>query len=325
MVMVDTGSADNTPDIAARCGATVHCMDWPNDFSMARNAALEIAAADWHLVLDSDEWIVEGGKFLQELKLLPPEFVGQIQLHDCDFGTGAQHAGCATVRSWLSRLLPGQLRYEGRIHEQPVHKLPVFRTPLVVGHDGYRPRALAAKKGRNRRLLEAELRAHPQDPYLLYQLGKDADVYDEAELAARCFAAAWDRVESSAPWRLDLVVRWIRSLKGLGEHSQAAVLINVLRGEMDLSTDFHFAVGDLMLDWTATEPKRAAELLGEAEQAWRRCLALGEQPEQSGSVAGRGGHLAAFNLALVLEGTGRPAEAAALRRQFGLSTGPMLG
>ena len=80
-----------------------------------------------------------------------------------------------------------------------------------------------------------------------------------------------------------------------------------------------------MLDWTATAPQQANELLGKAEQAWRRCLNLGERPEQPGSVPGRGGHLAAFNLALVLEGTGRVAEAADLRRRFGLSTGRLLG
>ena len=42
-------------------------------------------------------------------------------------------------------------------------------------------------------------------------------------------------------------------------------------------------------------------------------LLLGERPEQTGAVAGRGSHLAAHNLALVLEGTDRAAEAAALR------------
>jgi hypothetical protein len=35
--------------------------------------------------------------------------------------------------------------------------------------------------------------------------------------------------------------------------------------------------------------------------------------------------LAAFNLALVLEGTGRAKEAQALRRQYGLAPGRLLG
>jgi len=79
------------------------------------------------------------------------------------------------------------------------------------------------------------------------------------------------------------------------------------------SPDFFFALGDLLLDLAADEPARAEELLPLIEQAWRQCLALGERPEQTGAVAGRGSHLAAHNLALVLDMTGREAEALVLR------------
>jgi hypothetical protein len=322
-VVIDTGSVDATSQRARLLGARVAEYTWTDDFSAARNAALDLAAADWHLVLDADEWLIEGGEFLQQLRHIPPEFVGQVQL--LDENRSESDGTSATARSWLSRLLPGRVRYEGRIHEQPVHQLPVHRTPLVVGHDGYRPEALAAKRGRNRRLLQAALRDHPEDAYLLYQLGKDADVYNEHALAAQSFAAAWPRVAGSAPWRLDLVVRWTGSLKRLQRHEEALHLIHATQAEFETSPDFHFAIGDLMLDWTATAPQQANDLLGKAEQAWRRCLSLGERPEQHGSVPGRGGYLAAFNLALVLEGTGRGAEAADLRRRFGLSTGRLLG
>jgi glycosyltransferase involved in cell wall biosynthesis len=323
VLVLDTGSTDETRQVAARLSARVESLAWTDDFSAARNAALDLAAANWHLVLDADEWLIEGGEFLRQLRHIPPEFVGQVQLLD---GNRSESDGTsATARTWISRLLPGHVRYAGRIHEQPVHQLPVHRTPLVIGHDGYRPEALAAKRGRNRRLLQADLRDHPEDPYLLYQLGKDADVYNEHALAAQSFAAAWPRVAGSAPWRLDLVVRWMGSLKRLRRHEEALHLIHATQAEFDTSPDFHFAIGDLMLDWTATAPQQANDLLGKAEQAWRRCLSLGERPEQPGSVPGRGGHLAAFNLALVLEGTGRGAEAAELRRRFGLPTGRLLG
>lgn len=319
MVVLDTGSEDDTIKIAREMGATVEQFAWTDDFSAARNAALELAGARWHLVLDADEWIVDGGDWLRQLSMKPAEWAGQIRLDEVlDEQTG-------TSRHWLSRLLPGHVRYSGRIHEQPLHCLPLKRTPLVVAHDGYSPHLLEAKKGRNRHLLEKELRDHPRDPYLHYQLGKDADIYDDNELAASSFAAAWSKAEASAPWRIDLVVRWIAALKRLGRHPEAAALISEVKAEMNASPDFHFAVGDLMLDWAASEPHEATTMLAQAESAWRQCLALGERPDQSGSVVGRGGDLAAFNLALILEGTGRPGEASELRRQFGLSTGPMLG
>ena len=62
MVVLDTGSVDDTPEIAARCGARVAHFTWIDDFSAARNAALALTDADWCLVLDADEWLVDGPK-----------------------------------------------------------------------------------------------------------------------------------------------------------------------------------------------------------------------------------------------------------------------
>jgi glycosyltransferase involved in cell wall biosynthesis len=322
MVVLDTGSDDATADQARMHGARVAHQAWTDDFSAARNAALDLASADWHLVLDADEWLIDGGEFLKQLRHTPPDFVGQILLEDRG-ATDVTTSG--TTRNWLSRLLPGHVRYQGRIHEQPVHQLPVRRTPLRVGHDGYSPEALATKRGRNRRLLERALEEQPEDAYLMYQLAKDASVYAEYALADQWFRAAWPRVALQAPWRTDLLVRWLATLKHLGRHAEGARLAETEALSSAHSPDFHFAVADLMLDWTASAPASALDLLRQAEWSWRRCLEIGEQPDQPGAVHGRGSHLAAFNLALVLEGTGRAQEAQALRRQYGLAPGRLLG
>ena len=57
MIIVDTGSADRTKDIAKAFGAKVYEMDWRDDFSEARNMSLSKASGDWILVLDADEVI----------------------------------------------------------------------------------------------------------------------------------------------------------------------------------------------------------------------------------------------------------------------------
>jgi hypothetical protein len=322
-LLLDTGSSDLTMEAAEELGASVHQTQWADSFSAARNEALDRANAAWHLVLDADEWLIDGGEFLRQLRHTPPAYVGQVLLED-QFEAGGV-GGATTATNWLSRLLPGHVRYQGRIHEQPVHQLPVRRTPLRVGHDGYSPEALAAKRGRNRRLLERALEEQPEDAYLMYQLGKDASVYAEHALADRWFRAAWPRLTLQAPWRTDLLVRWLATLKHLGRHAEGARLAETEALSSAHSPDFHFAVADLMFDWTASAPASALDLLRQAEWSWRRCLEIGEQPDQPGAVHGRGSHLAAFNLALVLEGTGRAQEAQALRRQYGLAPGRLLG
>ncbi len=55
MIIVDTGSTDNTIDICKSYGATIHSFQWNHDFSAARNFGLEKASGDWILWLDADE------------------------------------------------------------------------------------------------------------------------------------------------------------------------------------------------------------------------------------------------------------------------------
>jgi len=311
MLVQDTGSADDTAAIAAAHGARVERFAWCDDFAAARNHALDLAGADWHLVLDADEWLVAGGEALQALRATAADFVGALQLRD-QFEQSPGQAGEAVA--WLSRVLPGRVRYAGRVHEQPRHELPLRRLPLVVGHDGYLAGRLAAKRGRNRRLLEQALSHAPGDAYLWYQLGKDCAVYDEHDAAEAAFARACavPGVDAS-PWWLDLVSRRLFALKCLDRHADA---MDFAQSQMDAgaeSPDFFFAIGDLLLDLAAAQPEQAPELLPMIESAWRRCLEIGERPEQAGAVAGRGSFLAAHNLAVVLEGTGRTAEGAALR------------
>ncbi len=311
MWVLDTGSVDGTPALAAACGAQVEHFTWCDDFAAARNAALALADADWHLVLDADEWLIDGGPALRSLRHTPPTFVGSIDLVD-QFFDGQPRS--AHLR--LSRLLPGAVRYQGRVHEQPRHRLPVRPWPLQVGHDGYLPERLQAKRGRNRRLLQQALAEAPDDAYTWYQLGKDAAVYEEHTLAEQAFARAAALQPPRRGWWLDLVARRLFTLKRLKRHAEGMALAEAEMAVCGDSPDFCFALGDLLLDWAADEPALAGELLPMIEQAWRRCLHLGERPDLPGAVAGRGSHLAAHNLALVLEGTGRAAEAARLRGQW---------
>lgn len=58
-VVVDTGSTDNTVEIAKELGAKVFHFEWINDFSAARNFALEKAKGDWIIFLDCDEYFTD--------------------------------------------------------------------------------------------------------------------------------------------------------------------------------------------------------------------------------------------------------------------------
>ena len=59
IIVVDTGSTDNTKQIAQKFTDKIFNFEWCDDFSAARNESLKHATGDWILVLDADETIAE--------------------------------------------------------------------------------------------------------------------------------------------------------------------------------------------------------------------------------------------------------------------------
>ena len=55
IVIVDTGSVDDTTAIARKYTDKVFVSQWTDDFSAARNFGLEKMKADWVLWLDADD------------------------------------------------------------------------------------------------------------------------------------------------------------------------------------------------------------------------------------------------------------------------------
>ena len=299
MIVLDTGSTDATREIAMAAGAAAYSFSWCDDFAAARNAALGHSNADWNLILDADEWIEAGG---EALATLPAEGVlGEVRVASRMDQPGAE----GTAQAWLPRLLPRGVRYAGRIHEQPVSDLPRLRLPLTFGHDGYTTGNLARKGARNETLLMRELEDTPQDAYLWFQLAKEHQSRGVAPQAALCFHEALRLAAADVPYRHALVVRAMIALKAAGELQEALVLADAEVANWPESPDFYFTLGDLYLEAAAQDPGRADDFLPIAEQAWKRCLEIGERPELDGAVAGRGGRLAAHNLAVLYEALGQ--------------------
>jgi tetratricopeptide (TPR) repeat protein len=114
MVVIDTGSTDDTIKIAKAFGATIYHMAWPNDFAAARNAAFEFAAkyGDWGFMLDSDEQIIGDKKECRKLLLA---------LDKIETGRKLTHITCqnSIKTEWRERIfrLPFQGKFIGPTHE----------------------------------------------------------------------------------------------------------------------------------------------------------------------------------------------------------------
>ena len=303
MIELDTGSSDATVEIARQYGAQVHSFDWRDDFSEARNAALGYSSSAWNLVLDADERLDTAAGAAFDAVLAGPPLIGLLPVaSEFDLQGRVERA-----TSWVARLLPRDVRYTGRIHEQPESALPRLRIALAVTHDGYREANLSRKRGRNEMLLLRALDDTPEDAYLLYQLGKTLEIDGDFERAVPRYREALALSARDAPFRHDLVVRAIFSMKKTGLHAEAIRLADIEMANWENSPDYYFALGDLLLDWATCNPDAADELLPMVEASFRRCLAIGDQPQLEGSVSGRGSHLAAHNLVVLYDSLGEAA------------------
>lgn len=299
MVVLDTGSTDDSVALARQAGAEVHQRPWPDSFAAARNLALDLAGPyRFALVLDADEWLVSGGDALLALTRPTPDVAGHVGVIRVD--SSFDQAGQPRISpAWLSRVLPAGVRYAGRVHEQVDSRLPRQRLPVVVGHDGYEAGQMAPKQGRNRRLLEAELAAAPDDAYWHYQLGKDAAIAADWSVANPSFSSALRLAKAEVPWRHDLVIRAINALRQSRQWQAALELADLEAATWRESPDFHFTVGDLALDCAVAHPDLAVStFFPMIEHHWLEALAIGDRPDLSGTVIGHGSHLAAHNLAV---------------------------
>ena len=305
IVVLDTGSTDDTVAKSEACGAEVYRFTWNDDFAEARNAALNLANADWHLIMDADEWIESGGEALRINAGGLPQ-IGIIQiLNEFEIdGVSAQD------NAWIPRFLPKGVTYEGRIHEQPISKLQRVRLPIRIGHDGYSRSQLEKKRNRNQALLLKELALTPEDPYVLYQLGKDYEVYSDFSQAADYYLRAIELAPKNVIYLHSLSVRLLFCLSKSDQLEQAIIRAQTMMEQWSESPDFFFTLGNLMLDWAILNPVDAySQWLPMAETAWLRCLEIGERPDLEGSVVGRGSFLAANNLAVIYAGLNEQAKA----------------
>ncbi|HZP43187.1 MAG TPA: glycosyltransferase [Candidatus Binatia bacterium] len=186
MVVVDTGSTDDTPAIARAHGATVVHAPWTDDFAAARNVALARARAAWVLSLDADEALPAATAAALGDVVAAVRTPG---LRLPVYNLAAD--GCPSSVHLALRLFarrPGH-RFVGRVHERPT-VAPAAAVGLPIVHHGYAdPAALRAKLARNRALLEAML-AERDDPETRYFLAASCLGLDDHAAAARAAEAA---------------------------------------------------------------------------------------------------------------------------------------
>jgi tetratricopeptide (TPR) repeat protein len=200
MIVVDTGSTDATPAIAASYGAQVIPLDFTTvDFAAARNAGLEQARGEWILILDADESLDAASVPLVEGLIAQNENAGYF-LERYNHSTGLD----APFTDFVVRLFPRRLdpRYKGRVHETVDASIKagggkLIRTAVRIDHN-FKSDA-AARRRKNHwyiEILKEEIAADPSDTSRLDFMAAEyhqLEMFDEATAIAEQIARARPR------------------------------------------------------------------------------------------------------------------------------------
>jgi tetratricopeptide (TPR) repeat protein len=199
LVIVDTGSTDDTVAIAEQHGAKVSHFEWCDDFAAARNHACTLVAGDWILTLDADE----------ELVALSQDWIAQLHNATTErikaFAIELRSNTASETQMQTIRLFQNcaGMQYCDRYHEyltydgQPLHVGHPLARPMQgveIIHYGYADDVIFEKSIRRIPILEEIRAADGLSLMLLWTLSGMYEAIEASEKAQGCYEEAWERL-----------------------------------------------------------------------------------------------------------------------------------
>ena len=184
IVLLDSGSTDATLEIAQRHGARIASQPFAG-YGPQKQAAIDLAAGDWILLLDADEHVTEAGRIAIERELAAPRADGyRLPRQEWLFWRWPHPA---TRANWQLRLFR---KAAGRMNAVPVHAAPEvagrvldldapfrhYGEPMLADRvdkvNRYSSGLVAYKRGKRVRFIGLRLLLYPAFAFLKLYLGK---------------------------------------------------------------------------------------------------------------------------------------------------------
>lgn len=178
IIVVDTGSTDNTVEIATSLHAKVYHYQWDNNFSNAKNYALDKTTGDWIIFLDADEYLESNTQkaLVQVIKRVHNNKDFDAILLKMINTEGVN--GRIISENPILRIFRGNcgIKYTGAIHEYPIKNGKPLKAAsisdfsLIVYHTGYSSEILPAKTQRNLDILKEQMENNNIDDQTYYYM-----------------------------------------------------------------------------------------------------------------------------------------------------------
>ncbi|MDK2991677.1 MAG: hypothetical protein PWP48_910 [Clostridiales bacterium] len=288
MIVVDTGSSDTTINIARDFGCKVYQVPWNNDFSQARNVAMDKANGEWILLMDADEELVE--EDCQKVIALTHEDAEGYFFQVLSYI--GEYAGPDVVSNLNLKLVRNseQYRFMGAIHEQlasvitrvnPEAKLKI--SDVRVYHYGYLRYNVEKqhKRRRNIAILEEQLVRYPGETFIVYNLGNEYFALGNYEKALNLYKEVLKDLNPHLGYASKIYIQATLCLQRLGRYGEALKIIQ--RGLKDFPklTDLVYIKSDIY---------HQLGLYSQALRGFKQCVDMGEAPLLYAFLLGVGGY-----------------------------------
>lgn len=180
IVVVDTGSDDNTVEIAKRYTDKVYTFPWIDDFSAARNFSFSKTSCQYCMWMDADDIILEEDrKRLKALKETMPEHVDVVMMR---YVTAMDSKGNPTFFYYRERWIRNcaYAKWQGAVHEVITPFGATIREDISIIHSKTRPSdpdrnlSIYEKRIRNRKKLTPRDRFYYGRELYYHERWKDA-------------------------------------------------------------------------------------------------------------------------------------------------------
>jgi glycosyltransferase involved in cell wall biosynthesis len=187
ILVIDTGSTDNTIAICKEFGARVYTYPWQDSFSVARNQAIKHVRTPWLIQLDADEIMSQedAAKVRDTVRSAHETTANLVHMVLVNKAKGEDEEMSVINTGKIMRVLPG-LHFKNRAHNKLVCKGDVIQTNLTIVHHGYSlpdKATMKLKRDRTTRLLKMQWAEQPDDPETAHYLTIQYLRMDDWEMA----------------------------------------------------------------------------------------------------------------------------------------------
>ncbi|MDV4150902.1 glycosyltransferase [Clostridium sp. AL.422] len=287
IILVDTGSTDNTVEIAKGYGAKVFFYKWDNSFANARNYSLSKASKDWILIMDADDELVKEDK--DKVNLLINNEENKLNAY---FGETLSYSGEIKNYNIYSNLNIRFIRngkgykFIGDIHEQITPGSDNEKKQGFLGlvdirfyHYGYLNETIIKKNKRKRNMdiIEKMLNNDPNNAFMLYNMGVEYSAKGDYSEALKYLNQAYKNFTPTAGFGSKLILKMISCNENLNNLDECLKLIEVGQKYYPACTEYEFCKANIFY--------KKRKYLSAIESA-KKCISMGESPILLREVSG---------------------------------------